>query len=194
MKHQKTGRTVRSIMDQLINTKAILDSDIINLKECLYDILMAEEEKPDNTPDINAIQNLGVSMTRAVQKDGVNIFQLQSVRSHKVTLNVVKALKLLDNASAPPAPVLLEAPPEEEKVDVVFEKEKALRMLLVDWADSRTSLNTVLESIKQLYITEVTRRYETQAEAARHLGVSRGYIGQLQNKYNIKQFEQEDLV
>ncbi|RLC88886.1 MAG: hypothetical protein DRJ03_01205 [Chloroflexi bacterium] len=181
-------------MDQLINTKAILDSDIINLKECLYDILMAEEEKPDNTPDINAIQNLGVSMTRAVQKDGVNIFQLQSVRSHKVTLNVVKALKLLDNASAPPAPVLLEAPPEEEKVDVVFEKEKALRMLLVDWADSRTSLNTVLESIKQLYITEVTRRYETQAEAARHLGVSRGYIGQLQNKYNIKQFEQEDLV
>ena len=64
------------------------------IKQLLYDLLSANNQADETS--IAANQQLGVSMTNAVKKDGVNIIQLQNVISHKVITSAVEALKLLD--------------------------------------------------------------------------------------------------
>lgn len=69
------------------------------LRNSLYELLEAATQEDDNGGgnNIQAHQALGVQLTKAVQRDGVNIIQLQNIRAiGRVTGATVRALRELD--------------------------------------------------------------------------------------------------
>ena len=68
--------------------------EIGQLKNLLYDTLILDEQPQDR--DISLTQNMGVSITKALSKDGVNLVQIQSIVDKKIIVNMVQALKIID--------------------------------------------------------------------------------------------------
>jgi len=73
-----------------------MNSELVELKELMYDTLTLEESNATDEKSIAAHQNMGVQLTNAVKKEGVTIVQMQNVINKQVTINLVKALKLID--------------------------------------------------------------------------------------------------
>jgi transcriptional regulator with GAF, ATPase, and Fis domain len=78
---------------------------LIQLKDILYDTLMLKDEEDSMYPQVESLGNAknvilnqqqNVKLSNPVQRNGVNIIQVQSVVSHQLTVNLVKALKLVD--------------------------------------------------------------------------------------------------
>ena len=66
--------------------------DLVQVKEILYDILLQPEDAPDS---IKVNQQMGVSLTNSMRKDGVNIIQYSQI-SKNVVSGVAKALRVID--------------------------------------------------------------------------------------------------
>lgn len=71
-------------------------NNLTDLKEILYTMLETIGEQSDGQTDIKAFQNMGVELSNAVQKNGVNIVQVQSVVNIKLVPQITKALRLCD--------------------------------------------------------------------------------------------------
>jgi hypothetical protein len=68
---------------------------LTDLKDKLYELLLTTSDNSDVPVQLD--QKLGVSITKAAQKEGnVQIIQLQNANVHQVTEKVVDALKLVD--------------------------------------------------------------------------------------------------
>jgi len=72
-----------------------MNSELVALKDLMYDTLTIEDSKDDDK-NITAHQNMGVQLSSAMKKEGVTIVQMQNVINKQVTLNLVKALKIID--------------------------------------------------------------------------------------------------
>ena len=66
--------------------------DLVQVKEILYDILLQPEDAPDS---VKVNQQMGVSLTNSMRKDGVNIIQYSQI-SKNVVSGVAKALRAID--------------------------------------------------------------------------------------------------
>lgn len=66
--------------------------DLMQVKEILYDILLQSDDAHDA---VAVNQQMGVSLTNAVRKDGVNIIQYSQI-SKNVVSGVAKALRAID--------------------------------------------------------------------------------------------------
>ena len=103
---------------ELSLSKAIIETD--RLRELLYGILTGAVEKET---DVSLSQNMGVALSSAVRKEGVNILQLQSFNYQALAVAVTDALKLIDQAR--PVPHLIEdqraEPDSENDLEIVIE-------------------------------------------------------------------------
>jgi len=142
-------------------------TDLIQLKNLLYDTLTAEEE--DSGTDVVANQNLGVNLTKAIKKDGVQIFQLQSVVNKKITNNVIKSLKIVDKLQEKerilPSPI--QTP--ELSLDHVIQ--------VIEWLASKNiPLKQFDKLMRGLYVSEIVSDSGNTSIAAERLGVSIGQV------------------
>lgn len=84
------------------------------LRNVLYDILTGSSDQEVDGDTV--IQNMGLNLSNAVKKDGVNIIALQSANIHKITVKVTEGLRLIDEMQQPQV-IDVEPEPEPETVE-----------------------------------------------------------------------------
>lgn len=122
--------------------------NLTDLRTLMYDILEGEEENGDSK--IALSQQMGINLTKAVQKDGVNIIQMpmQQVISRRITLKVIDALKLIDAMSAPKQIEFVDGPQPGSMQDYM---RKSL--------GASISLADFMTEIEMMYIREAVNEY-----------------------------------
>jgi len=76
----------------------IVPTEVGELKDSLYQILQESTTPAEQDKDVSLTQTLGVSLTSAIKKDGVNIIQLQNhVDNRQLAVNVIEALRTVDS-------------------------------------------------------------------------------------------------
>lgn len=136
--------------------------DLTPVRNILYDILTAEHDDKGNNGEVTAAQSMGVNLTNAVKKDGVNIIQLQSVVNVKVIKKVTDALRFLDDAQKQiEKECVIEAEVEKEEVKALPSPQPDF---LIEMLDKRATLKDFVEVAERKYIAEaVTRFGDTEA-------------------------------
>ena len=138
------------------------------MKELLLEIL----ENVFKAPDVTATQQMGVSLSNSLKREGVVIIQNQNVEvlSHIVPL-ITKGLRLCD-------PVLITQESKEEILQITEAKTP-----VIDYCRYLYDLNTNWEDMqtftKDAYISFVIEKYTTKAAAAKFLGVGPTYLSKL---------------
>lgn len=127
--------------------------DVGALRNILYEILTAEDEGPSS---INATQQMGVSLSNAVKKDGVMIVQLQSVVNKVIVKKVVEALTLLDGPTDE-----VEALPYPETVDQFLDRH----------LEEGYSLVEIKKLISRMYAQAAVEKYDFTGSTCRRLGI-----------------------
>ena len=177
------------------------------LREILYSLLLATHEDGDDpVQDVRAYQNMGINMTKAVQRDGVNIIQLQNVKAvGKITHHTVQALKEVDALEAGYAGKFLEGPdyrdrpepkqleaPEQDNAEVAMAQAaveyeptaaEALRALCTELAASGHSLQDTAHVIKYGMAIATLERFNGDIDrAAKALGIKPSYVKALRGR------------
>ena len=181
------------------------------LRNLMYDTLTLENESQEQQ-EITAKQNMGVSISSGAKKDGVNIFQLQSVVSKRVTTNVVDALRLIDKLQEERRHLefeiskreqLIEArhfpklPPPKEPLKVTVIEDDDMEELpktnskLVDatvkrMAEEGITLEAFQKEMKRAFISEVISRHDTVKDAADQLDIKPQYLKRLVEQYEVE--------
>lgn len=137
------------------------------IRNALYDILTGSA---DQQSDGSVVQNMGLNLSNAVRKDGVNIIALQSANIHRVTVTVTQALKLLDQdqietIEALPEPVVVEA------IQAPVDHDNIYRIVETNLFD-QVSLDDFITWITALYVKEAKKHCITKTELQRKLGVT----------------------
>lgn len=157
--------------------------EIQEVKEVFYDIL--HSAVGNNGQDVQ--QNLGVSLSKAVQRDGVNIIQIQNVNSVEMIDKVIKGLRVLDGVTSMPVPIpikQIEAPKVETP--------------LHEAAQTNMSMHEVIDRTKIEYIRIVGELNGFNIKhACESVGVSQGtyYSAQARlrkGNYEITEVENKD--
>jgi hypothetical protein len=112
--------------------------NLVPLRQIFYDILLSGNEGND----VKANQQMAVSLSNSVRKDGVNIIQLQSVVNNRIIEKVTEGLKYIDTM-----PVL----PEPEPVE---EDSNSLEQTIHGCLDKGMSLESFLDHMAGNYCTE----------------------------------------
>lgn len=142
---------------------------IEKVRDLLYDVLTAGDSdgQGDIDPVIKATQNMGVSLSSAVTKNGgVRIYQMQNVVHQKVIKNVVEALKMIDRLPRLPEPVIIETLPEPE------DQQKSLGDEIEDALDNEVSYPTFLAMVGRQFVHAAITRHETTKETAEAIKIS----------------------
>lgn len=132
------------------------------LRNALYDILTGSVDQQNEG---TVIQNMGLNLSNAVRKDGVNIIALQSANIHRITVNVTEALKILDQVET------VEQLPEPIEVEPVIDHDNIHRIVETNLFEG-IKLDQFLEWVAGVYVAEAMRQYGTKAEVQRRLGVN----------------------
>ena len=142
------------------------------LKSILYEVITADDSDGQNNlePMIKATQQMGVSVSSAVTKNGgVRIFQLQNVVQQKVIKNVVNALRLIDSMElALPEPTVIDVVPEDDKK----EERKTLGDEIEEALDNESSYAEFLSEVARQFVFAASTRYETNKETASAIKIS----------------------
>jgi len=69
----------------------------LQLYELIEEVAAGETGNNTNDADITMQQNMGISLTKAIKKDGVNIIQIQSTHINKVIPKIINCLKIIDD-------------------------------------------------------------------------------------------------
>ena len=139
------------------------------MKELLLEIL----ENVFKAPDVTATQQMGVSLSNSLKKEGVVIIQNQNVEvlSHIVPL-ITKGLRLCDE------PILITQESKEEIPQITEAKTP-----VIDYCRYLYELNTNWEDMqtftKDAYLSFVIEKYTTKTAAAKFLGVGPAYLSKL---------------
>jgi hypothetical protein len=138
------------------------------MKELLLEIL----ENVFKAPDVTATQQMGVSLSNTIKREGVVIIQNQNVEvlSHIVPL-ITKGLRLCDE------PIVTQEPKQEilqitEAKTPVIDYCRYLYDLNTNWEDMQTFT-------KDAYLSFVIEKYTTKAAAAKFLGMGSTYLSKL---------------
>lgn len=134
---------------QMVNTD--------RLRGLLYDMLVGATDPGDQ---VSVSQQLGVAISAAAQKQGVNIVQLQSLSINKLVVGVTAALKLLDEK---PEIALLEekSEPDSLSLDEIIETELRNAVSLADF----------LDKIEAKYVQRALEKFETKKEVCNILEI-----------------------
>ena len=139
------------------------------MKELLLEIL----ENVFKAPDVTATQQMGVSLSNSLKKEGVVIIQNQNVEvlSHIVPL-ITKGLRLCDE------PIMITQEPKEEILEIT-EAKTPVR----DYCQYLYDLNTNWEEMqtftRDAYLSFVIEKYTTKTAAAKFLGIGPTYLSKL---------------
>lgn len=134
--------------------------DTGRLRPLLYDILLGATD-PGDQMQLN--QQMGVALSHAAQKGGVNIVQLQSASMNKVVAGVTTALKMLDER--PELPELEEPVPVKEPESVVLER-------IIDRSlQSARSLADFVDEIEALYVKKALQKFGSKKETCNVLEI-----------------------
>lgn len=153
------------------------------LRSTLYELLLAAHNDDDEPmPEIKANQMLGVNMTKAVQREGVNIIQVQNVKAiGKITNQAVQALREVDALEAGYTELTVREEPAliEYKPTVA----EALKSLCTELAKAGCSLQDAAHVIKYGVAMATLELYGGNADrAGEMLGVKPGYVKSLRNR------------
>ena len=130
-------------------------NELAPIRQIFYDILTSESDQPS---DVNALQQMGVSLSHAARKNGVNIVQLQNVVSKQIVHKVTEGLRLLDDLDHRlPEPVNRDEPDQQ---DVMVER-------LRDYLRQGSSLAEFLAIMEKAYITIAVDEYGRETAARR---------------------------
>ena len=134
---------------------------IAELKNLLYDTLTLDNEE-SKIENISQNQQMGVSLTKAISKEGVNIIQMpiQSIVSRNIIVNLVAALKIIDDIPL----------------------ESTLAKQITNMAMEGLSLEEFQQKMKAMYVCEVIKQSKNGTEAAQKLDIQRTYLSRLKNK------------
>ena len=148
------------------------------MKELLLEIL----ENVFKAPDITATQQMGVSLSNSLKREGVVIIQNQNVEvlSHIVPL-ITKGLRLCDpvvQITYPPTEIIkgeTEGNPEILQIESLSPLEDACKYFYqreTKWQDMQTAM-------RDAYMSYVLSRFPTKTKAAKFLGVGPAYLSKL---------------
>jgi hypothetical protein len=152
---------------------------IVELKALILEIL----ESAFQNGDVSAVQQMGVSMTNAVKREGVVIIQNQNVEVYaRIMPLMVKMLRLCDaielnwrsqaEIEPAPQPKQLLSPAKDGCLDPVEACCSWLYQNHIQWQDMQ-------DLIKARYLDFVVGQFKTKAEAAKWLGVGSTYLCKL---------------
>jgi len=143
------------------------------IRQKLYEII---SYKPPSEPGERMLQQMGISMTKAVQRDGVfNVFQFQSSVTHHIITMVVDVLKELDNISVTPLALPCPEPePARLPIDVAME----------ELVDRKLPVRAARKYLTRKYVRAVFNRYNGDAGSVmRHLGCNRSSVSYYEQYY-----------
>ena len=160
--------------------------DLTDLKNKLYEILLCASNGGDDR-DIKINQQLGVSITKAAQRDGgISIIQLQSAHIHNITETVVEALKVVDvlEFTILKEPVLIDVPaiehkPVESEPIEIEVKQDPMEGLCEHLYRKRVGWKEMQSFVKEKYLKFVLERQPTRNDAAKFLGVQKTYLSKM---------------
>ena len=120
-----------------------------DLRVIMYDILQGDEDNGD--ANISLSQQMGINMSKAVQKDGVNIIQMpmQQVVDRRITLKVIDALKLMDAMAAP----------KQIEFDDDEAKPGSMQDFLIKSLEVGTALVDFLRDMEKMYVRMAVKEY-----------------------------------
>ena len=115
--------------------------------------------------DITATQQMGVSLSNSMKKDGVVIIQNQNVEvlSHIVPL-ITKGIRLCENT------------PKTEILEIT---QNPLDSICQYFYDRHTDWQGMQQTMKDAYMSYVLQKYTTKSAAAKFLGVGPTYLSKL---------------
>ena len=163
-------------------TKSLMD-----LKNVLYEMLTTLTQNGNKQDDpVQVTQQLGVQMSKAVQKDGVNIIQLQNVHMSLVVPHLIEGMKLIDELAfelpkefvqvkqITHAPIQIEPidADEEEDDDPIDTCCKFLYDQKIQWKEMQ-------ELMKARYAEYIRGEFEHVGEGADFLGIQRTYYSKI---------------
>jgi hypothetical protein len=151
-------------------------------KQLLYEIITTGENAEQS---IKAVQQLGVSITNAVAKNGVNIIQLQNVVQNKVIKNAVKVLQLLDerkhHAAALPMerrlPIIVDNKSEE-----VLTSDEAFKNFIKGDLNDGLTLEHFLNRVIKMFLGHALQMYGDEKIAAEKIGITHKTFARLHNE------------
>ena len=149
---------------------------VTELRRLVYNTLTLGNEEED-TRDINLTQLMGLSMTKAISKDGVHLVQIQSVIDRKVAYNLVEVLKILDGLEEEVIEVK-QLPMSENHLD---DLDRAVKLLVQE----ELSLKEFKKVTKRQFVVEVLNQSESNAEAANKLKIQKAYLPKLKKDLEI---------
>lgn len=140
----------------------------------MRELLLGILEAAFNQGDVTATQQMGVSMSNSVKKDGVVIIQNQNVEVYaRIMPSMVKAIRLCDSMTIPAQIVeVIDQTPiqiEHTAVDPIEECCRHMYDEKMDWQEMQ-------ELMKARYLEYVIGRHETKTAAAKWLGVGPTYL------------------
>jgi hypothetical protein len=141
--------------------------ELMELRKKLYEILTADQEHDDR--QINATQQMGVSLSNTIKKDGVMIIQMQNVVSKTVIKHVTEALKLLD-AMELEQRIIDVTPVGEETPQIEDSGEPTIRDFLNEAVEAGIPLDLLCRKVGGMYLLAVLDKYE-EDEARRRLKI-----------------------
>jgi hypothetical protein len=164
-----------------------MEEEIRELKEHMYSLLTIDEDN-DN---IKMVQNMGVSLSNAIKKDGVVINQFQSL-SIKKTVNIaVRCLRIVDKMieQAITAQPVIEQPVITQQLTnqprILLEAPKNVEEeFLNHYLREKCTLKEFKKKVTALYVKRAIESSPTKKEAADFLDVQRAYISKITNKHD----------
>jgi len=145
----------------------MLPEKIKKLKEILYNTLILDHTQGADQNTIT--QNLSVSMTNAVKKNGINIFQIQSVVQNKIIVNIVNALKVVDEIQE-------EMIENVTPIDSTYLLDRKIKQLEEHIKKTDLSLKDFIHKARKIYIEYALDNHKTKTAAAKRLEIQRTYI------------------
>lgn len=143
------------------------------VKQILFEIITSGGDDEEDQ-SIKAVQQMGVSLTNAVAKNGVNIIQVQSIVQKKVIEKAVKALQIINSREheyAYPRIARDDRVPLIVNQDQDMTPDKAFRDFVRAEINDEVLAESFIYRCLQLYINYAIERYQDEATAAKKIGM-----------------------
>jgi len=158
-----------------------MKNELLQLKNILYDMI---EEIPEEKDSVALDQKMGVSVTRAVQREGnITVIQNANVYVFQIARMVVKGLKLVDcllaKENSLPSMALLAAPAQEK-----IAEEDPLTNFLIECYGKGFGIKDITELIHRKYFEFIFNKQDGKvSEIAKDLRVGNAQIYYLIRKF-----------
>jgi hypothetical protein len=145
---------------------------------------MSVHDDDNEDQKVLANQIMGINMTKAVQRDGVNILQLQNIKAiGKVTNHAVRALQELDALEIGyreevQTPLLLPEPEDNDNHSPIERVMEVCDMLM----DDGFNMSDMTKIIRYCAAKAAVRKHQQADKAAKALSVTVNYIHALKRK------------